>query len=149
MSEVDTKKKSGRPNPGPATSAEGKITQPLPKQGWSYRPQNFGTTSWSTGYDGQRCVEELRDPCRIQVFRRGFRVLRKGQTLPDVALGGGSSSRTPISRVIVLYSAGAWSRASIARHVPRLATEPRRARNTAVRRAANRFDHNASIGRDQ
>ena len=47
-----------------------------------------------------------------------FHALRKGQTLPGVALGDGSSSRTTISRVIVLHSAGAWSRASIACHVP-------------------------------
>ena len=48
-----------------------------------------------------------------------FHVLRKGQTLPAVALGGGGrSARTAISRVIVLHSAGARSRASVARHVP-------------------------------
>src|SRR6202049_1259596 len=48
-----------------------------------------------------------------------FHVLRKGQMFPDVARGrGGWSWRTAISRVIVLHSAGALSRASIACHVP-------------------------------
>src|SRR5229473_7890641 len=54
---------------------------------------------------------------RFSVAR--FQVLRKGQTLPAVARGGGGlSPRTAISRVIVLHSAGARSRASFACHVP-------------------------------
>src|SRR5271163_4799974 len=48
-----------------------------------------------------------------------FHELRTGQTLPDVSPGrGGASRRTVISRVIVLHSAGAWSRTSLACHVP-------------------------------
>jgi hypothetical protein len=39
--------------------------------------------------------------------------------LPGVAPGaGGGAARTAMSRVIVLHSAGARSRASLARHVP-------------------------------
>src|SRR5229473_2517337 len=54
---------------------------------------------------------------RFSVAR--FQVLRKGQTLPAVARGGGGlSPRTAISRVIVLHSAGARSRSSFACHVP-------------------------------
>ena len=46
-------------------------------------------------------------------------MLRKGQTIPSVALGGaGRSARTAMSRVIVAHPAGARSRASVARHVP-------------------------------
>src|SRR5450830_109109 len=48
-----------------------------------------------------------------------FQEWRKGQRLPGVALGGGGlTSRTAISRVILLHSAGAWSRTSVACHVP-------------------------------
>src|ERR1700692_4609804 len=44
-----------------------------------------------------------------------FHVLRKGQRLPSVLLSrGGWSPRTAISRLIVLHSAGARSRASCA-----------------------------------
>jgi hypothetical protein len=55
--------------------------------------------------------------CRFSVPR--FHELRTGQTLPDVSPGrGGASRRTAISRVIVLHSAGAWSRASLTCQVP-------------------------------
>src|SRR4029077_9901493 len=48
-----------------------------------------------------------------------FHVLRKGQRLPSVLLSrGGWSPRTAISRVIVLHSAGARSRASRTCHFP-------------------------------
>src|SRR3984957_20035427 len=48
-----------------------------------------------------------------------FHELRTGQMLPGVSCGrGGSWARTAISRVIVLHSAGAPSRASFACHVP-------------------------------
>src|SRR5215218_8111439 len=54
---------------------------------------------------------------RFSVAR--FHVLRTGQTLPCVACGrGGLRSLTAISRVIVLHSADARSRASFACHVP-------------------------------
>src|SRR5215510_6640906 len=45
--------------------------------------------------------------------------LRIGQTLPGVVCGrGGSRSSTAMSRVMVLHSAGARSRARVTRHVP-------------------------------
>src|SRR6516162_671706 len=48
-----------------------------------------------------------------------FQALRRGQTLPALAVGfGGWSARTAISRVMVLHSAGARSRASLACQVP-------------------------------
>src|SRR6266852_5020476 len=48
-----------------------------------------------------------------------FHALRTGQMLPCVAVGrGGSRPLTAISRVILLHSAGARSRASCACHVP-------------------------------
>src|SRR4029434_683592 len=54
---------------------------------------------------------------RFSVAR--FHACRTGQTLPEVVPGrGGSSLRTVISRVIELHSAGARSRASVARQVP-------------------------------
>ena len=48
-----------------------------------------------------------------------FQRCASGQTLPATVPGrGGASARTAISRVIVPQSAGARSRASVARHVP-------------------------------
>src|SRR5271169_4162516 len=48
-----------------------------------------------------------------------FQVLRSGQRLPGVSCGpGGFWALTTMSRVIVLQSAVAWARASVACHVP-------------------------------
>src|SRR5260370_1157153 len=80
------------------------------------------STSWSAGHDGAASRGSsnsfpIHAENRFSVAR--FQVLRKGQTLPRVALGGSDLwLRTAISRVIVLHSAGARSRASVARHVP-------------------------------
>ena len=80
------------------------------------------STSCSAGHDGAASRGSSKSfsihaENRFSVSR--FHVLRKGQTLPAVALGrGGASPRTAISRVIVLHSAGARSRASVACHVP-------------------------------
>ena len=80
------------------------------------------STSCSAGHDsaassGASNSFSIHAEYKFSVAR--FHVLRKGQTLPGVARGrGGSSSRTAISRVIVLHSAGALSRASVACHVP-------------------------------
>src|SRR6202522_775630 len=54
---------------------------------------------------------------RFSVAR--FHALRRGQVLPVTELGrGGAPGRTLISRVIVLHSTSAWSRASVARQIP-------------------------------
>ena len=75
----------------------------------------------------------------------------RARHLPAVALGrGGSSPRTAISRVIVLHSAGARLRVSVARHVPAAGDA------TSVNQkyggppcCCARFGRDASIGRDQ
>ena len=80
------------------------------------------STSCSAGHDGAASSGasnsfSIQAEYRFSVSR--FQVLRRGQRLPSVARGrGGSTARTAISRVIVLHSAGARSRASVACHVP-------------------------------
>src|SRR5207244_3666090 len=80
------------------------------------------STSCSAGHDGAASSGasnsfSIHAENRFSVAR--FHELRKGQTLPAVAPGrGGSSSRTAISRVIVLHLAVALYRTSVARHVP-------------------------------
>ena len=68
----------------------------------------------------ERRVEQLLDPCGIQVFRRAIPGIAQGPdaALPSRAAAAARRSRTAISRVIVLHSAGALSRASFACHVP-------------------------------
>src|SRR5436853_2741555 len=79
------------------------------------------STSCSAGHDGAASRGSSKSfsihaQNKFSVAR--FHVLRNGQTLPGVALNrGGGSARTAMSRVIVLHSAGARSRASVARHV--------------------------------
>src|SRR5262249_19752253 len=80
------------------------------------------STSCSAGRDGAASSGasksfSIQAENRFSVAR--FHALRTGQTLPAVVPGrGGSSLRTVISRVIVLHSAGARSRASVALEVP-------------------------------
>src|ERR1700681_730303 len=80
------------------------------------------STSCSAGHDsvassGASKSFSIHAEYKFSVAR--FHVLRTGQRLPSVARGrDGSSLRTAISRVIVLHSAGALSRASVACHVP-------------------------------
>src|ERR1700730_18774494 len=82
------------------------------------------STSCSAGHDGTASSGasksfSIHAEYKFSVARP--HVLRKGQMLPGAACGGGgggASARTVISRVIVLHSAGAWSRASVACHVP-------------------------------
>src|SRR5512143_61341 len=80
------------------------------------------STSCSAGHDGvasSGASKSFSTHAEYKFSVARFHVLRKGQTLPGVVLGrGGSSSRTAISRVIVLHPAGALARASVARHVP-------------------------------
>src|SRR5712691_723827 len=80
------------------------------------------STSCSAGQDGAASSGasksfSIHAEYKFSVAR--VHVLRTGQTLPAAAPGGGgASARTAISRMIVLHSAGARSRASVARHVP-------------------------------
>src|SRR5712692_1207110 len=103
------------------------MTSPIessPRPKWLNRTlrERSRSTSCSAVHDGAASSGasksfSIHAEYRFSVAR--FQVLRKGQTLPSVARGrGGSSPRTAISRVIVLHSAGAPSRASFACHVP-------------------------------
>src|SRR5271169_2451558 len=79
-------------------------------------------TSCSAGHDGAASSGSSKSfsihaEYKFSVAR--FQVSRTGHTLPDVARsGGGSAPSTAISRVIVLHSAVAPSRTSVACHVP-------------------------------
>src|ERR1700682_5542026 len=98
--------------------------QSSPRPKWLNRKlrDRSRSTSCSAGHDGAASSGasksfSIHAEYKFSVAR--FHVLRKGQMLPGAALGGGgASARTAISRVIVLHSAGALSRASVARHVP-------------------------------
>src|SRR3954463_1836458 len=80
------------------------------------------STSCSAGHEGAASKGSSKSfsihaENRFSVPR--FHELRRGQTLPGIVLGdGGRSPRTAISRVIVLHSADALSRASVACHMP-------------------------------
>src|SRR6202158_5164142 len=80
------------------------------------------STSCSAGHDGAASSGSSKSfsihaEYKFSVAR--FQVSRTGHTLPDVARsGGGSPPSTAISRVIVLHSAVAPSRTSVACHVP-------------------------------
>src|SRR5439155_16733171 len=95
-----------------------------PRSKWLNRKLRDGSrsTSCSAGHDGAASSGSSKSfsihaENRFSVAR--FHVLRKGQTLPGVALGrGGRAARTAISRVIVLHPTGARSIASVARQVP-------------------------------
>ena len=83
---------------------------------------------------------------RDKVFVSRFQVLRRGQRLRPRVDAAVSTARTAISRVIVLHSAGARSRASV-RASPRAGARRRRT-GSAARRAAP--DLAATLhGRDQ
>src|ERR1700722_3566578 len=91
---------------------------------WLYRKlrDRSRSTSCSAFHDGAASSGasnsfSIHAEYRFSVPR--FHELRTGQMLPGVSCGrGGSWARTAISRVIVLHSAGAPSRASFACHVP-------------------------------
>src|SRR5262249_6777511 len=80
------------------------------------------STSCSAFHDGASSIGasnsfSIQAENRFSVPR--FQALRTGQTLPCVAVGrGGARSSTATSRVIVLHSAGALSRASCPCHFP-------------------------------
>src|SRR6266852_4091753 len=115
------RKKYGR------SAQSGRMTSPIwssPRPKWSNRTlrDRSRSTSCSAFHDGAASSGasksfSIHAEYKFSVAR--FHVLRTGQTLPCVAVGrGGSRPPTAISRVIVLHSAGAWSRASFACHVP-------------------------------
>src|SRR5215211_7142420 len=109
------------------SAQSGRMTSPIwssPRPKWSNRTlrDRSRSTSCSAFHDGAESRGasksfSIHAEYRFSVAR--FHVLRTGQTLPCVACGrGGLRSLTAISRVIVLHSAGARSRASFACHVP-------------------------------
>src|SRR5216684_4149738 len=115
------RKKYGR------SAQSGRMTSPIessPRPKWLNRTlrERSRSTSCSAFHDGAASSGasksfSIHAEYRFSVPR--FQVLRAGQTLPSAAPGrGGWSRRTAISRVIVPHSAGARSRASVARHVP-------------------------------
>ena len=67
----------------------------------------------------ERRVEKLLDPGGVEVLGRAIPGAAQWPYACRVDCGrGGAASRTTISRVIVLHSAGALSRASLACHLP-------------------------------
>src|ERR1700680_4262265 len=115
------RKKYGR------SAQSGRMMSPIwssPRPKWLNRKlrDRSRSTSCSARHDGASSSGasksfSIHAEYKFSVAR--FHVLRKGQRLPSVARGrGGSSLRTTISRVIMLHSAGALSRASVACHVP-------------------------------
>ena len=87
----------------------------------------------------ERRVEQLLDPCGIQVFRRAIPAYcaPARRCLRSRAAAAAASARTAISRVIVLHSAGARRARASRATFRRPATRPRRTRNRAGRRAAH------------
>src|SRR5215470_11748457 len=115
------RKKNGR------SAQSGRMTSPIwssPRPKWLNRKlrDRSRSTTCSAGHDGAASSGasnsfSIHAEYKFSVAR--FQALRNGQTLPSVARGrGGSAPRTTISRVMVLHSAGARSRASFACHVP-------------------------------
>src|SRR5215471_6022686 len=109
------------------SAQSGRMTSPIessPRPKWLNRTlrDRSRSTSCSAFHDGAASSGasksfSIHAEYKFSVAR--LHVLRKGQRLPSVACGrGGSRSSTTISRVIVLHSAGARSRASMACHVP-------------------------------
>src|ERR1700730_16968109 len=109
------------------SAQSGRMTSPIwssPRPKWLNRTlrDRSRSTSCSAGHDGAASSGSSKSfsihaEYRFSVPR--FHALRKGQTVPSVECGaGGLSERTAISRVIVLHSAGARSRASCACQVP-------------------------------
>ena len=106
---------------------------------------------WPRRFHVERCVEELLDPCRIQVFRRPIPCIAQG---PDAPLSLAQPRRLVFTHGDFARDRAALRRRAIARElrVPRPHGRRRDLGEPEIRRPAvplTRFGRDASIGRNQ